>query len=40
MLTSGYAAGLLAGAAIYAVGAIVAALAINARLTATEAAAH
>jgi EmrB/QacA subfamily drug resistance transporter len=39
-LTSGYAAGLLAGAAIYAVGAIVAALAINARLTADEAAAH
>lgn len=39
-LTSGYTAGLLAGAAIYAIGAVVAVLAINARLTATEAAAH
>jgi hypothetical protein len=39
-LTNGYTAGLLAGAASYAVGAVVAALAINARLTATEAAAH
>jgi hypothetical protein len=39
-LTSGYAAGLLAGAAIYAVGALVAALALNARLTAGEVAGH
>jgi hypothetical protein len=39
-LTNGYTAGLLAGAAIYAVGAIAAALAIDARLTAAEAAAH
>jgi EmrB/QacA subfamily drug resistance transporter len=39
-LTSGYTAGLLAGAAIYAVGAVVAAVAIDARLTAVEAAAH
>jgi EmrB/QacA subfamily drug resistance transporter len=35
-LTSGYAAGLLAGAAIYAVGAVVAAITITARLTAEE----
>jgi hypothetical protein len=39
-LTNGYVAGLLAGAAIYAVGAIVAALAINARLGPDELAAH
>jgi len=35
-LTNGYAAGLLAGAAIYAVGAVVAAVTINARLAADE----
>jgi hypothetical protein len=35
-LTNGYVAGLLAGAAIYAVGAIVAALTINARLSPDE----
>jgi EmrB/QacA subfamily drug resistance transporter len=35
-LTNGYTAGLLAGAAIYAVGAIIAAIAINARLTPGE----
>jgi EmrB/QacA subfamily drug resistance transporter len=39
-LTSGYAAGLLAGAIIYAMAAAVAATAINARLTAEEAAGH
>jgi EmrB/QacA subfamily drug resistance transporter len=39
-LTNGYAAGLLAGAVIYAAGAIVAALTINARLTPDELAAH
>jgi EmrB/QacA subfamily drug resistance transporter len=39
-LTNGYAAGLLAGAVIYAVGAIIAALAINARLTLDELAPH
>jgi EmrB/QacA subfamily drug resistance transporter len=39
-LTSGYAAGLLAGAIIYAVGAIVAGLIINARLSPDELAAH
>lgn len=39
-LTSGYAAGLLAGAIIYAVAAAVAATAVNARLTAEEAAGH
>jgi EmrB/QacA subfamily drug resistance transporter len=39
-LTSGYAAGLLAGAVIYGVGAIVAALAIRARLTPDELAQH
>ena len=39
-LTNGYVAGLLTGAAIYAVGAIVAALAINARLSPGELAGH
>jgi MFS family permease len=39
-LTNGYVAGLLAGAAIYAVGAIVAALTINARLSPGDLAAH
>jgi EmrB/QacA subfamily drug resistance transporter len=39
-LTHGYAAGLLAGAIIYAVAAIVALLTINARLSADEAAGH
>jgi hypothetical protein len=39
-LTSGYAAGLLAGATIYAVGAIVAALTIDARLSPSELAGH
>ena len=37
-LTDGYAAGLLAGAIIYAVGAVVAAATINARLSGAEAA--
>jgi EmrB/QacA subfamily drug resistance transporter len=39
-LTHGYAAGLLAGAIIYAVAALVALLTINARLSADEAAGH
>ena len=39
-LTNGYVAGLLAGAIIYAVGAIVAALTINARLSPDELAGH
>jgi EmrB/QacA subfamily drug resistance transporter len=39
-LTNGYVAGLLTGAAIYAVGAIVAALTINARLSPDELAGH
>jgi len=39
-LTSGYAAGLLAGAAIYATGAVVAALTINARLSPDALAMH
>jgi len=39
-LTNGYVAGLLAGAVIYAVGAIVAAITINARLSPGELAAH
>jgi hypothetical protein len=39
-LTNGYVAGLLAGAAIYAVGAIVAALTINTSLGPDELAAH
>ena len=39
-LTNGYVAGLLTGAAIYAVGAIVAALTINARLSPGELAGH
>ena len=39
-LTNGYTAGLLAGAAIYAAGAVVAALAINARLTTDELGPH
>lgn len=39
-LTTGYAAGLLAGAVIYAAAAIVAVLTINARLNAEELAAH
>ena len=39
-LTNGYVAGLLAGAVIYAVGAIVAAITINARLSPAEPAGH
>jgi hypothetical protein len=39
-LTNGYAAGLLAGAAIYAAGALVGALAINTRLSPDELATH
>jgi EmrB/QacA subfamily drug resistance transporter len=39
-LTDGYVAGLLAGAVIYAAGAVVAALAIDARVSAAEAAGH
>jgi hypothetical protein len=39
-LTNGYAAGLLAGAAIYAAGALVAALTINARLSQDELTTH
>jgi EmrB/QacA subfamily drug resistance transporter len=39
-LTNGYVAGLLTGAVIYAVGAVVAALTINARLSTDELAAH
>ena len=39
-LTNGYVAGLLAGAVIYLVGAVVAALTINARLSSDELAAH
>jgi EmrB/QacA subfamily drug resistance transporter len=39
-LTNGYVAGLLTGAAIYAVGAVVAALTINARLSPGELAGH
>ena len=38
--TNGYVAGLLTGAVIYAVGAVVAALTINARLSTDELAAH
>ena len=39
-LTNGYAAGLLAGAVIYAVGAVVAALTIDARLRPADLAEH
>lgn len=39
-LTDGYVAGLLAGAGIFAAGALVAGLAINARVSAPEAASH
>jgi MFS family permease len=39
-LTNGYVAGLLAGAVVYAVGAVVAILTINARLSSDELAAH
>jgi hypothetical protein len=39
-LTDGYKAGLLVGAVIFAVGAVVALIAINARVTAAEAAGH
>jgi hypothetical protein len=39
-LTDGYVSGLLAGAIIFAVGAIVALVAINARVSAAEAAGH
>lgn len=39
-LTDGYVSGLLAGAIIFAVGAIVALVAINARVSGAEAAGH
>lgn len=39
-LTDGYVAGLLAGSVIFAAGALVAALTVNARISAPEAAGH
>jgi len=39
-LTDGYVAGLLAGSVIFAVGALVAVLTINARVSAPQAAGH